>query len=217
MAEFCCQAVLFDLDGVLVDSNACIARHWEDWGQRHGLDFTEVMNIAKGIRTVEAIRLITPDADAEAEAAAFAAAEIADTWGVTALEGALALLEAIPRDAWAVVTSANKEVALARLRSAGLPIPDVLVGAEDVNQGKPSPEPYLVGASRLGFPEHACLVIEDSPKGARAGRRAGMQVIGVSRTHSRQELDCSVVVSGLSALRVSPGSGGNNRLVVLTE
>lgn len=217
MVKLDCQAVLFDLDGVLVDSSACIARHWDDWARQHGLDFVDFMDAAQGLRTVEAMRLVAPQADADAEAAAFAAAEVADTDGVTALEGALALLEVIPRSAWAVVTSAAKEVALARLRSAGLPVPAILVSAEDVSQGKPSPEPYLVAASRLGLPAHACLVIEDSSAGIDAGRRAGMHVIGIAKTHPQHELDCSIVVHGLSALRVSPSEGGANRLLILAE
>jgi sugar-phosphatase len=214
MKQLECDALLFDLDGVLIDSSSCITRHWEEWTRQHGLEVADVMQIAHGLRTVETIRIVAPHMDAEKEAERFTAVELADTEGVVAIEGALPLLEALPRDVWAIVTSGSRELAVARLRRAGLPVPHTLVSGDDVRQGKPAPEPYLVGASRLGKAVEGCLVIEDAPAGIEAARAAGMQVICIASTHSREELDCSVVVDRLSALHILLGVGEGSRLLV---
>ena len=157
MNQLECDALLFDLDGVLIDSASCITRHWEEWARKHGIDVNAVMQIAHGLRTVETIRLMAPYLDAEQEAEQFTAAEIDDTDGVVASEGALALLDGLPSDAWAIVTSGSRELASARLRRAGLPTPQALVSGEDVKQGKPAPEPYLEGSNRLGKAAQDCL------------------------------------------------------------
>jgi len=218
MAQLKCDAILFDLDGVLIDSTSCITRHWEEWTRQHGLEVAAVMQVAHGIRTVETIRLVAPHLDAEKEAERFTAVEIADTEGVVVIEGASQLLEGLPEGVWGIVTSGDNELAVARLRRAGLPIPRVLVTGDDVKQGKPSPEPYLVGAQRLGIAVERCVVVEDSPAGIEAARAAGMQVIGITKTHSREELFAStVVIDRLSALRIVGGGGEGHRLVVQTE
>ena len=214
MTQIECDALLFDLDGVLIDSGNCVKRHWEDWARQHGIEMADVMRVAHGIRTIETMRIVAPHLDAEEEAERFKAAEVADTEGVTATEGALALLEVLPGDAWAIVTSGSRELALARLKTAGLSVPNVLVSGDDVRQGKPSPEPYLVGASRLGKPSHNCLVIEDAPAGIEAARAAGMQVVGIAATHFQEELNCSVVVDRLSALHIQVLEGKDNCLLV---
>jgi len=218
MAQLECDAILFDLDGVLIDSTSCITRHWEAWTRRHGLEVAVVMQVAHGIRTVETIRLVAPHLDAEKEAGRFTAVEIADTEGVVVIEGASQLLKELPDDVWGIVTSGGNELAVARLRRAGLPIPRVLVTGDDVRQGKPSPEPYLVGAKRLGMAVERCVVVEDSPAGIEAARTAGMQVIGITATHSREGLlGSTVVIDRLSALRVVGGEGEGHRLVVQIE
>jgi sugar-phosphatase len=215
MTQLECEAVLFDLDGVLIDSTNCVTRHWEEWTRQHGLEMAAVMQVAHGLRTVETMRLVAPYLDAEKEAEHFTAVEVVDTEGVVAIEGALPLLEGLPKGIWAIVTSASNELAMARLRRAGLPIPDTLVSGDDVGQGKPMPEPYLVGAKRLGKAAEKCVVIEDAPAGIEAARAAGMRVIGITTTHSPEELECAVVVERLSALRIEVGEG--NRLVVQIE
>jgi sugar-phosphatase len=212
MTQLVCEAILFDLDGVLIDSTSCITRHWQDWADRNGLDMAAVMRVAHGIRTVETIRLVAPHLDAEREAECFTAAEVLDTEGVVVIEGALPLLRGLPEGVWAIVTSGSSDLARARLKRAGLPIPQTLVTGDDVRQGKPAPEPYLVGAERLGKAVERCVVIEDAPAGVEAAHAAGMQVIGITTTHSREELECAVVVDRLSALRILPGEG--DRLVV---
>jgi sugar-phosphatase len=215
MTQLECEAILFDLDGVLIDSTSCITRHWEEWTRQHGLEMATVMQVAHGLRTVETMRLAAPFLDAEKEAERFTAAEIADTDGVVAIEGAFEMLTALPKGVWAIVTSGSYELARARLRRAGLPIPDTLVSGDDVRQGKPAPEPYLVGASRLGKAVERCVVIEDAPAGIEAARAAGIQVIGITTTHPREALECPVVVDRLSALHILAGEG--DRLVVQIE
>ncbi|MGD8998570.1 MAG: HAD family hydrolase [Anaerolineae bacterium] len=214
MTQIACQAILFDLDGVLIDSTRCITRHWQAWARQHGLEITAVMQAAHGLRTVETMRRFAPHLDVEREAERFTAMEVADTQGVVAVEGASEMLKGLPDGAWAIVTSGSRDLARSRLRRAGLPVSGTLVGGDDVRQGKPAPEPYLVGAKRLGQAAERCVVIEDAPAGVEAARAAGMQVIGITTTHSREQLGCAVVVERLSAVRILVGEGG--RLLVRT-
>jgi sugar-phosphatase len=210
-----CDAVLFDLDGVLIDSTSCITRHWQVWAARHGLDLSAVMQAAHGIRTIETMRLVAPHLDVEKEAERFTAGEIADTDGVVVIGGASELLGALPEDAWAVVTSGSAELAMARLRRVGLPVPSMLVTADDVQRGKPAPDPYLLGAARLGVPVESCVAVEDSPAGIQAACAAGMRVVGIAATHSPEELGRStVVVEQLSALRITEGDRERHRLAI---
>jgi sugar-phosphatase len=218
MTQLECDAVLFDLDGVLIDSTSCITRHWEKWACQHGLETATVMQVAHGLRTVETIRLVAPHLDAEEEAERFTEAEVVDTEGVVAIEGASQLLNKLPQDVWAIVTSGSKELAMARLRQVGLPIPHTLVTADDVKQGKPAPEPYLVAAKRLGIAPARCVVVEDAPAGIEAAHAAGMQVIAITTTHSRDELpERRLVIDHLSALHVAAGEGRGCRLVIQIE
>ncbi len=215
MTQLECEAVLFDLDGVLVDSTSCITRHWGEWARQHGLELSAVMEVAHGLRTVETIRLVAPHLDAEKEAARLTAVEVADTDGVVAIEGARRIVQGLPKDVWTIVTSGSHDLARARLTRAGLPVPDRLVSGDDVRHGKPSPEPYLLGAKRLGKAAKECVVIEDSPAGIEAACAAGMQVIAVASTHPREELECAVVVDQLSSLRFLVE--GTGRLLIQTE
>ena len=199
-----CRGLLFDLDGVLIDSSSNIERHWRNWGARHNLDVSNIMQIAHGVRTVETMRRVAAHLDAEAEAARFPAAEVVDTNGVVLISGAKELLGSLPGEAWAIVTSAGRDLAPARLRAVDLPVPEVLVTADDVRQGKPSPEPYLLGAQRLDQPPAECVVIEDSPAGIQAARAAGIRVVGIASTHTTDELEgCDLVVARLADLHVT--------------
>jgi len=188
MNQLECDAVLFDLDGVLINSTSCIVRHWKAWADQHSLDVDRIMQVAHGIRTVETMQLVAPHLDVEKEAEQFTAREILDTTGVVAIEGSRQILQALPQDAWAIVTSASSELAKARLVQTNLPVPKILVTADNVKQGKPAPEPYLTGAKRLGIAVEKCIVIEDAPAGIKAGKKAGMRVIATSATHTREEL-----------------------------
>lgn len=183
-----CRALLFDLDGVLVDSTAHVERHWSTWARRHGLNPELVLGIVHGRRAIDTVKAAANWLDAEAEVAALVEAEVRDTAGVVAMPGAAALLASLPPDRWALVTSASRGLAVARLVAATLPLPSVLVAADDVVRGKPDPEGYLAAAALLGLPAAECAVLEDSPAGAAAARAADMQLIAVASTHSQDAL-----------------------------
>ncbi|MFN3333038.1 MAG: HAD-IA family hydrolase [Caldilinea sp.] len=212
--ELVCDALLFDLDGVLIDSSACIVRNWRVWAEPYGIDVAEIMKVAHGVRSVETIRQVAPHLDAEAEAARLAALEMTNADSVVAMPGAHALLAALPADAWAIVTSGGADLAKARLRAVGLPIPTTMVTADDVTRGKPAPEPYLLAAKRLGVSPDRCLVVEDAPAGIQAGRAAGIRVLGISSTHTRAALleqGVTALVDRLAELAVV-NSGADSRL-----
>jgi sugar-phosphatase len=204
MQEFECAAVLFDLDGVLVDSTRSVARQWRMWGAENNLDPDKVVDTAHGRRTLETVRLLAPHLDAEAETRRIEEREASDTDGVTVMPGASALLSSIADGRWCVVTSGTRYLATSRLRVGKLPTPAVLISADDVSQGKPHPEPYLMGARRLGVNPAECVVVEDAPAGLQAAHAAGMRVIGMTSTYSAKELAAAdVVIRELAQLRVS--------------
>ena len=194
LTELECDAVLFDLDGVLVDSTACVERHWRIWAVAHALDADETMRFVHGRPTVETIRLVAPHLPAEVEASRLNAAEAFDTAGVVAIEGAADLVRALPPAAWAIATSGTRDTALTRLRHTDVPVPRVLITADDITRGKPDPEPYLLAAAGLNVSPARCVVVEDAPAGISAGRAAGMRVVAVATTHAIAELkDASVI------------------------
>ena len=186
--------VLFDLDGTLVDSRAVVERQWKVLCTRLGLDFSAVLSILHGVRSVDVIRTVAPDADAEAEAAALDAAEAADTEGLVVVRGSHELLARLPADGWGIVTSGHRTLAQGRLRAVGLPVPAVMVCGDEVARGKPDPEGYLAGARLLGAAPATCVVFEDAPAGVAAGRAAGMRVVGVTITHAASALGGTEVV-----------------------
>jgi mannitol-1-/sugar-/sorbitol-6-phosphatase len=197
-------ALLFDLDGVLVDSTANVERHWRDWATSNGLDADRILSVVHGRRAIDSIREQAPHLDAERELATLVEAEMRDTSGILVFDGAADLLASIPRGRWAIVTSGTHGVASARLRTAGLPIPDVLITADRVAQGKPDPEGYLAAAAALGLTAESCIVVEDAPAGVEAARRAGMRCIAITSTHPADELhDATVVVRELRDIEVS--------------
>ena len=203
MKSLQCDALIFDLDGVLVDSTPCIERQMRRWADRHTLDAPAVLKLAHGRRTVETIRLVAPHLDAEVEAAAIEAAEAADTDGVLAMPGARALLAALPATAWAIATSNSRRTAIMRLQHTGLSIPRVLISAESVQQGKPHPEAYLAAAEQLGVDPRRCVVIEDAPAGISAARAADMLVLALLGTHAAHQLrQAHVVIAQLAHLYV---------------
>ncbi len=198
-------AILFDLDGVLVNSRANIERHWQVWAQQRGLDFDEIVRTSHGRRALEVIQSLAPHLPAAAEAQALSQREAEDTDGVEPIPGAADLLAALPAQAWAIVTSGTRAIAIARLRHVGLPLPAVLVTADDVSQGKPDPEGYLQAAERLGIAAPHCLVIEDAPPGIQAAQAAGMAVIGVATTYPASELwAANARVQALAEIRLGP-------------
>jgi sugar-phosphatase len=188
MTSIRCRGVLFDLDGVLVDSTPAVARVWAGWAHEHGFDPDEVVKKAHGRPSIATIRELLPHADHAAEDREVERREIADTDGVIPLPGAMELLQALPLERWAIVTSCTRALAHVRIAAAGLPKPKNLVTSTDVKNGKPDPEPYLKGAQILAVPPSACVVIEDAPAGIRAGKAAGTRVLALRTTASDAEL-----------------------------
>ena len=200
-------AILFDCDGVLVDSAASVERAWRSWATVGGLDADDVMAIAHGRRTEDTLRELGFSDDLAAEVDRVEGAEIADASDVTAFAGAAGTIAALPPEAWAVVTSGTRALATARLAAAFLPLPAVLVTADDVTAGKPDPQGYLEAARRLGVPPADCLVIEDAPAGVQAALAAGMRVLALPTTHSVEELAAATLVARWDeiSLRVAAG------------
>lgn len=177
-------ALLFDMDGTLISSIASAERIWSRWAEAHGLDVATFLPTIHGVQSVETIRRLNlPGVDPVAEATAITEAEMEDVDDIVAIEGARTFLEALPRDRWAIVTSAPRRLAERRLAAAGMPVPDLLVAAEDVAQGKPAPDCFLMAAERLGVAASDCLVFEDAPAGIRAAEAAGAGVVVVTATH----------------------------------
>jgi sugar-phosphatase len=183
-----CQAVLFDLDGVLVDSTASVEHAWRVWAELHRLSVNDILAVMHGRRSIETMRLVAPQLATDREAEALNLLQARDTSRDVPVPGALALLSALPALSWAIVTSGPRVLAHARLGAVGLPVPPILVTAEDVTRGKPDPQGYLQAAARLGVPPEHCLVFEDAPVGIAAGQAAGMRVIAVATTYPLEAL-----------------------------
>ena len=206
--RFSCQAILFDLDGVLVDSTVAVERVWRKWALEHNIDPEHIMDNAHGRRSIETIRSVAPQLDADRENLRVENMEIEDKEGIVAIPGALELLSSIPPNRFIIVTSATRALATARLQYAGLPVPERLVTADDVAEGKPSPEPYLKGAALLGFAPADCLVIEDTPAGIQAGKAAGMRVIALKPTYPATALTAAdAVLESLVGVKASLQNG----------
>jgi mannitol-1-/sugar-/sorbitol-6-phosphatase len=214
MNSFNCAAILFDLDGVLVNSTGSVTRQWRRWAEDNNVDPQKVLDIAHGVRTIEIVRRLAPHMDAEAEAIMLEKREAADQEGVSVMAGAADLLASIPEGRWCVVTSGTRYLATARLKLGNLPLPNVLVSADDVSKGKPDPEPYLTGARLLGVNPIDCLVIEDAPAGIRAAHAGGMKAIGITSTYPASGLqEADAVIQKLSKIKVE-SVGGKLRVVV---
>jgi mannitol-1-/sugar-/sorbitol-6-phosphatase len=201
-----CEALLFDMDGTLVDSRSCVEGIWRAWAARHGLDADALMDVAHGRQNHETIRMVAPHLDPAAEIAFLEPAEEACRDGIVAVPGARGVVDLLPPERWAVVTSAWRRLAEIRLEAAGLPIPAVMVTADDVSRSKPHPEGYLAAAARLGVAPADCVVLEDSPAGVEAGRAAGMRVIGITTTFPRERLGCEWGVADFRSVVVSQAS-----------
>jgi len=189
MTSISCSALLFDLDGVLIDSTPAVARVWSRWAFEHGLDPETVVRQAHGRPSRTTIRELLPTADIEREDREVERREIEDLDGVVLLPGARELLNTLPTECWTIATSCTRPLAEVRLRAAGLPIPKNMITSSDVKIGKPDPEPYLKAAAKLGFAASDCIVVEDAPAGARAGKAAGARVIAFLTTMARRDLE----------------------------
>jgi mannitol-1-/sugar-/sorbitol-6-phosphatase len=184
-----CSALLFDLDGVLIDSTPAVARVWSRWAAEHGLDPEAVVRLAHGRPSRTTIRELLPGADIDRENREVERREMEDLDGVVLLPGAREILNNLPPERWTIATSCTRPLAEVRLRAAGLPIPETIVTSSDVRIGKPDPEPYLKAAAKLGFAPSDCVVVEDAPAGIRAGKGAGTRVIAFLTTMVRRDLE----------------------------
>jgi len=208
MTTWLVDAILFDLDGTLVDSSGSVERSWRQLADKIGRPWPEVQPHIHGVPVAQVMALLEPDMPAERveELRQFMVeSESTDTEGVVAQPGAEAVLAALPPERVAIVTSGGVRLSSARIAAAGLARPAVVVTADDVSLGKPDPAPYLMGAAKLGFPPERCLVVEDAPAGVISAKAAGCPVIGVLTTHT--ELDAPSVRT-LAEVRFTPVDGG---------
>jgi len=186
--EISCKGVLFDMDGILISSLGSVERSWTRWAEMRGVDPVYACRIAHGCRSIETVALLRPDLDSEAENLLIEGMEIEDVEGIAVLPGVLQLLAASPKSSWTVVTSATEPLARVRLAAGGIPVPDRIVNANSVAQGKPHPAPYLAGAELLGLRPEECVVFEDAASGAKAGQAAGCTVVATTFSHSVESL-----------------------------
>lgn len=207
--RFRVDAVLFDIDGTLVDSTAAVTRTWTAWAAKHGIDADEILRVCHGRRTEDTLSMFLPTGQHAAAVAELEQLELADLDDVRALPGTQSLLPRLPADRWAAVTSGSRELMRTRLTAAGLPIPEVLVSAEAVEAGKPEPEGYLKAAAALGRDIRRCLVVEDAPAGIQAGRAAGARVLAVATSHPASELrSADAAIPDLTACELESTSDG---------
>jgi mannitol-1-/sugar-/sorbitol-6-phosphatase len=219
MTQVKCAALLFDLDGVLINSTPAVARVWRQWAIEHGLNPEEVVARAHGRPSLTTVKEYLPQADHQKENREVERREIADLQGVVPLPGSLDLLASLPADRWTIVTSCTRALAEVRIRAAGLPLPKKMITSNDITRGKPDPEPYLKGANVLGFPPAACIVFEDVPAGVRAGRSAGSKVIAFTTTVENSVLrdaGANWILKNCSDVRVD-GYGENLSLSLISQ
>lgn len=210
MTEITCAAVLFDLDGVLVDSTPAVARVWTRWARAHGFNAEEIVARAHGRPSLATIRELLPNSDAEAENRVVERGEIEDKEGVVPLPGTMDLLASLPGDRWTIVTSCTRRLAEVRIRAAGLPLPAKMITSTDITHGKPDPEPYRKGAALLGFAPSECVVFEDAAAGVRSGKGAGARVIGFRTTMAEallQDAGAEWVVDNAAQVRLLSATG----------
>lgn len=214
-----CRGVLFDLDGVLVDSTPAVARVWTKWAAKHGFVPDEVVRQAHGRPSISTIRDLLPHADHEAENREVERGEIEDVDGVIPLPGALELMQALPRDRWTIATSCTRRLAEVRIRAAGLPVPRKMTTSTDVLRGKPDPEPYIKAAQILGFSPADCIVVEDAPAGIRSGKTAGARVLALRTTAPDAELTeagATWIIDSLASARLDP-TATSEQLVLIVD
>jgi sugar-phosphatase len=202
-------AFLFDMDGTVLNSIASAERVWAAWAHRHGLDVESFLPTIHGVRAVETIaRLALPGVDPLYEAHMLLQAESDDVEGVLPIAGAVPFLNGLPRERWAIVTSAPRPLALLRMQAAGIPVPALMVASEDVSQGKPAPDCFLLAAKRLGVDIDDCLVFEDAPAGIAAAEAAGASVMVISATHQYKMTTPHNSIGGYDAVSIAIDDSG---------
>jgi sugar-phosphatase len=197
------KGILFDMDGVLVSSIESVVRSWRSWAKLYDVPNAESFEMPHGVRAKDIIKTLLPDVDLEEAVRAIEEIEVKDVDDLRVLPGVKSLLEGLPPERWAIVTSSTQRLLLARLGAAGLPVPQRIISGDMVERGKPDPEPYRRGAELLDLRPEDCVVVEDAPSGVGAGKAAGCRVLGVLGTHSAAELDeADWVVGSLEGLAV---------------
>jgi sugar-phosphatase len=205
LADEVFEAVLFDMDGTLIDSTPAVVRAWTTWAIEMGLT-AEQLGRHHGVPSAGVVRAVLPPERHAAAIARINELELADVGDIVVLPGAAEALKALAEAKNAIATSCNAPLAQARIRAAGLVPPSTVVTADDVRHGKPDPEPFLLAAERLGVDPRRCLVVEDAPMGLRAARAAGCFTLAVVTTTPREALDADAVVDDLAAVEFVPAA-----------
>lgn len=209
LAQRAFSALLFDMDGTVLTSIVATERVWGRWAEKHGLDVVSFLPTIHGMRAIDTVRrLALPGVDAEREAQDLFDAEMLDVSGIAPIDGALEFLSSLPRDRWAIVTSAPRALAEVRLAAAGIQLPTVLVTAEDVERGKPAPDCFQLAAEKLGVDARDCLVFEDAPAGISAGEAAGASVAVVTTTHTHDIDTAHPTIDSYRQLRATSDADG---------
>lgn len=212
MSELVCvtaKGILFDMDGVLISSIASVRRCWRRWAAKYGVPNAEEYEVPHGVRAIDIVKMLRPDIDAREGLRVIEDMEVEDISDLQVLPGVKVLLESLPPERWAIVTSSTHRLLLARLKAAGLPIPERIISADMVERGKPDPEPYRRGAMLLGFRPEECIVVEDAPSGVGSGLAAGCRVLGVLGTHSKDDLhEANWLLDSLEGLAVKENALG---------
>jgi mannitol-1-/sugar-/sorbitol-6-phosphatase len=203
------RGILFDMDGVLISSIGTAVRSWKHWAKLYDLPNAETFEVPHGMRAIDLVRMLRPDIDPQDGLRVIEDMEVEDVADLKILPGVKALLESLPPERWAIVTSATRRLLLARLLAAGLPVPERIISGDMVERGKPDPEPYRRGAELLGFRPEECVVVEDAPSGVGSGIAAGCRVLGVLGTHSAEDLrSAQWVVGSLEGLTARTNAEG---------
>jgi len=206
------EGLLFDMDGVLISSLGSVVRCWRRWCKLYGLPGADIYEVPHGVRAADIMRMLKPEwseAQFVEGLRVIEDMEIEDVGDLKVLPGAKALLEQLPPERWAIVTSATHRLMVGRLAAAGLPVPERLISGDMVERGKPDPEPYRRGAELLGIRPHDCVVVEDAPSGVGAGAAAGCRVLGVMGTHELSELGAATwIVESLEEIAVTVVADG---------
>lgn len=201
-----CEAILFDMDGTLVDSTSVVELAWALWAARHNLPLSEILEFSHGRPTLSTLQhfssRLRPGLDLIREAQALDAFEQEQSDGIVAVPGAAEAIEAAQHGLWAVVTSAPRGLAESRLRAAHLTLPRVLVPADEIQHGKPHPESFLMAAKYLNVSPGQCLVFEDTRPGILAAQAAGMMVVGLLTTFAKEQLGCDLVIRDFNDIRI---------------
>jgi sugar-phosphatase len=203
------KAILFDMDGVLISSIGSVVRCWRRWAEIYNVPGAENYDVPHGTRAIDIVKMLRPDIDPQEGLKVIEDMEIEDVAEMKVLPGVRVLLQSLPPERWAIVTSATRRLLLGRLNAAELPVPTRVITGDMVERGKPDPEPYIRGAELLGLRPEECIVIEDAPSGVGAGIAAKCRVLAVLGTHSAEQLHkADWIVASLEDLKVTQVADG---------